>query len=110
MAAGQKEQMDRIRTCPVCGREFTDRTRKYCSPKCSNEGYRKRQAKYSIEKYHTEKDKQNKEGKKPKKESSLERLAREAREARMTYGQYVALGYAERIQNARHKTDQSGQI
>ncbi len=86
--------MEEIRTCPVCGREFTDRTRKYCSPKCSKEGYRRRQAKYSIARYHTEKDKQIKEAKKPKKESPLERLAREAREAGMTYGQYVALEYA----------------
>ena len=46
--------------------------------------------------------------KEPKGENQLERLARKAREAGMTYGQYVALEYAGRIQNARHKTDQSG--
>lgn len=86
--------MKEVKICPVCGGKVTAKNRKYCSPKCSKEGYRKRQAKYSIEKYHTEKDKQNKEAKKPKKESQLERLAREAREAGMTYGQYVALEYA----------------
>lgn len=87
--------MEEIRTCPVCGREFTDRTRKYCSPKCSKEGYRRRQAKYSIEKYH--KDKRVKEDGKPKEERPIEALARKAREAGMSYGQYVALEHTKRI-------------
>ncbi len=100
--------MEEIRTCPVCGREFIDRTRKYCSPKCSKEGYRRRQAKYSIKRYHTEKENQLGATKEPKGENQLERLARKAREAGMTCGQYVALEYAGRIQNARHKTNQSG--
>lgn len=100
--------MEEIRTCPICGREFTDRTRKYCSPKCSKEGYRRRQANYSIKRYHTEKEKQLKESRGPRKESPLQEMARRAREAGMSYGQYVALGYAGRIQNARHKTNQSG--
>lgn len=86
--------MEEIRICPVCGKEFIDRTRKYCSPKCSKEGYRRRQLKYSIDRYHEEKENQLRETKKPKEKSQLERLAREAREAGMTYGQYVALEYA----------------
>lgn len=102
--------MEEIRICPVCGKEFTDRTRKYCSPKCSKEGYRRKQAKYSIDRYHTEKERRIEEAWEPRKESPLEEMARRAREAGMTYGQYVALEYAGRIQNARHKTNKSGQI
>lgn len=86
--------MEEIRTCPVCGMEFTDRTRKYCSPKCSKEGYRRRQLKYSKERQHEEKENQLRRTEKPKEKSQLERLAKEAREAGMTYGQYVALEYA----------------
>lgn len=47
---------------------------------------------------------------KPCKENSLQELARKAREAGMSYGQYVALGCERRERNARHKTNQSGQI
>ena len=74
--------MEEIRTCPVCGREFTDRTRKYCSPKCSKEGYRRRQAKYSIKRYHTEKENQLGATKEPKGENQLERLAKESKRSR----------------------------
>lgn len=84
--------MEEAKICPVCGGKVTAKNRKYCSPKCSKEGYRRRQAKYSIEKYH--KDKRIKEDGKPKEERPIETLARKAREAGMTYGQYVALEYA----------------
>ena len=99
--------MEEAKICPVCGGKVTAKNRKYCSPKCSKEGYRRRQAKYSIKRYHTEKENQLGATKEPKGENQLERLARKAREAGMTYGQYVALEYAGRIQNARHKTNQS---
>lgn len=86
--------MAEIRICPVCGKEFTDRTRKYCSPKCSKEGYRRRQADYSIKRYHTEKESRQGEAGRTKKLSPLEEISRRAREAGMSYGQYVALEYA----------------
>ena len=94
--------MEEIRTCPVCGMEFTDRTRKYCSPKCSKEGYRRRQLKYSKERQ--EKENQLRRTEKPKEKSQLERLAKEAREAGMTYGQYVALG-CEKIRETLYKEE-----
>lgn len=108
MAAGQEEYMETAKICPVCGKEFTEKNRKYCSHECSNEGYRRRQAKCSKERYHAEKERLKEAGK-VKKESPLQEMARKAREAGMTYGQYVALEYG-RIENARCKTDQSGQI
>lgn len=86
--------MAEIKVCPVCGKEFTERTRKYCSPKCSKEGYRRRQLKYSIDRYHEEKENRQKAAGRIKKVSPLEEAARKAREAGMTYGQYVALEYA----------------
>lgn len=86
--------MKEVKICPVCGGKVTAKNRKYCSPKCSKEGYRRRQANYSIKRYHTEKEKQLKESRGPRKESQLQEMARRAREAGMSYGQYVALGYA----------------
>lgn len=86
--------MAEIKVCPVCGREFTDQDRKYCSPKCSKEGYRRRQADYSIKKYHTEKESRQGEARRTKKLSPLEEKSRRAREAGLSYGQYVALEYA----------------
>lgn len=86
--------MAEIKVCPVCGKEFTDRTRKYCGPKCSKEGYQRRQAKYSIDRYHTEKENHQRELSRTKKLSPLEEISRRARKAGMSYGQYVALEYA----------------
>ena len=78
--------MEKVRICPVCGREVTDRNRKYCCEECSKKGYIRNQIRLKEEK--------EKRAGRQKRESSLQELARKAREAGMTYGQYVAMDYA----------------
>ena len=88
--------MGKISVCQVCGKEFeiTGSRRKYCSKKCSEKGYRIDQNRRSKERNQREREKRQRTAGRTKKLSPLDEVARKAREAGMTYGQYVALDYA----------------
>ncbi|MCI9249737.1 MAG: hypothetical protein HFG99_11475 [Dorea sp.] len=86
--------MEKIRTCPICGREFVTGRRRYCSESCSREARIEYQKKANREMSRKPRPVSAVPRGKPKRESSLQEIARKAREAGMTYGQYVALEYA----------------
>lgn len=102
--------MKKTRTCPICGREFVTERRRYCSESCSREARIENQKRANREMSRKPRMISPAPREKPCKENSLQELARKAREAGMSYGQYVALGCERRERNARHKTNQSGQI
>lgn len=84
--------MEEIKICPVCGRKFIHRNRKYCCAECSKKGYLKNQTRRNKER--RLKGGMMRRIEHPKPESTLQEKARKAREAGMTYGQYVAMEYA----------------
>ena len=86
--------MEKVRICPVCGGNVTDRNRKYCCEECSKKGYIRNQIKRNKERDKRLKKEKEKRAGRQKRESSLQELARKVREAGMTYGQYVAIDYA----------------
>lgn len=88
--------MEKIRTCPICGREFVTERRRYCSESCSREARIEYQKKANREMSRKPRPVSAVPRVKPKKASSLQELARKAREAGMSYGQYVALNYEKR--------------
>lgn len=73
-----------IKKCTICGKEFTNSYRKYCSDKCSKEGQRIK----ALNLFETKRKLDEKNG---LKKTALRDTARAAREAGMSYGQYVAL-------------------
>lgn len=83
--------MDKVRICPVCGGEVTDR--KYCCEACSKQGYIKKQIERNKERDKRLKETQEKYARRRRLENPLDELARKARETGMTYGQYVAMDY-----------------
>ena len=86
--------MAKIKTCPICGREFVAERRRYCSEGCSREARIENQKRANREMSRKPRPVSAVPRGKPKKENSLQEIARKAREAGMTYGQYVALKYA----------------
>ena len=76
--------------CPICGKQFCDNRRKYCSDKCTQESNRinSKKRKQEIRKKLKMNPKVRKKGNKL---NALELTAKAAKEAGMTYGQYVAL-------------------
>lgn len=83
--------MAKIKTCPICGREFVAERRRYCSEGCSREARIENQKRANREMSIKPRPVSAVPRGKPKKENSLQEIAREAG---MTYGQYVALEYA----------------
>lgn len=77
--------------CPICGKEFTNGRRKYCSEECTKESNRRNTRKKDRERDEKLKKRpKTMKKKKGKKLNALELTAKAAREAGMTYGQYVA--------------------
>lgn len=85
--------MEKVKICPVCGREFVTERRRYCSEGCSREARIKNQKIRNRELSRKPRPISTKPRGKPEQVSSLQELARKAREAGMTYGQYVASEY-----------------
>lgn len=90
----RRDNMEKVKTCPICGREFVTERRRYCSESCSREARIEDQKRRNRELNRKPRPASVKPRVRPKEESSLQELARKAREAGMTYGQYVALEYA----------------
>lgn len=95
------------RICPVCGKTFDNKRRKYCSVVCSGKANKNKAKEYSKKEYKKVKRKRRKKkavlGKVPSasQESSLQKTAREAKEAGMTYGQYVGIEHAKLSRQGR---------
>lgn len=96
--------MEKVRICPVCGREVTERNRKYCCEECSKKGFIGKQIKRNKERDQRLKEEKEKRAGRRRMRSPLEELARRAREAGMSYGQYVGLEYAKENHKQRRRT------
>lgn len=75
-------RMEKI--CPVCGKEFDQGNRKYCSKERSKEGQLQNRLKLYEEKRKAKEEK-------AVKQNALQETARKAAEAGMSYGRYIAM-------------------
>ncbi len=92
------------RICPVCGKVFENKRRKYCTPECTRKANKKKAVEYSRKEYGKMKRKRQAERKELEKShnapagDALQKVAGAAKEAGMTYGQYVGMLYSQGIE------------
>lgn len=91
------------RICPVCGKAFENKRRKYCTAECTRKTNKKKAVEHSRKEYGKVKRKRRAEKKELEKsraelaEDGLQKMAGAAKEAGMTYGQYVGMIYSKNV-------------